>query len=114
MNTFFPIKLYDNINNLQVGIFEYTHIPRIGEWVLTPDNDGSRDNIWIVEMVVYFPKYHEHDNHSNNPFIAIHASPSNANLEIDNLKKNALENWKKIILRLSQNEKTTLISFPIY
>ena len=95
-NKFHKIRLFNNITNQQVGIFEYKNIPRVGEWLLTPDNNGGGDNIWIVEMVVHFPKYDELDvTNLDKDFVAIHASQANTSFEISLLRRQAFKNWEK-------------------
>lgn len=78
---FFEISLFDLVNRLELGCFEYVNIPRIGEWVLTPDNDGTGSDIWIVESVIHFPKY---KNSQNKCHIVLHVKASTR--EKENLK----------------------------
>jgi len=103
MNQFYKIRLFDNVHNFQVGIFEYTHIPRIGEWLLTTDNDGSGDRIWIVDMVVYFPKYDESDSNSERVFIAVHATLSDTITEVNEMKKRSLKYWENKKIKVITN-----------
>ena len=52
-----------------LGYFEYLSIPRVGEWILLADNDGSGDEVWVVDIVVNLP-YRD----GNPGSVAIHAT----------------------------------------
>jgi hypothetical protein len=53
------IKVIQSLGPKVLGDFDYVSVPRVGEWLLTPDNDGSGDMAWVVDAVVYFPAYPE-------------------------------------------------------
>ncbi len=55
--TYFQIRLIDSITRESIGDFEYVTVPRIGDWFLTPDNDGSGEWLWMVDAVLHFPRY---------------------------------------------------------
>lgn len=80
------------INGLNLGYFEYVHIPRIGEWVLTPDNDGGGSGIWIVENIVHF-SYREKDK----SHICLHVSPSTREVEQKITLKNIYKRYDEEI-----------------
>ena len=74
----------DKENWSKLGIFQYTNIPRIGEWILLPDNDGSDDVGWEVKAVVYFPKY------ENYTEVAVHVSQISCRERIELLRQTSL------------------------
>ena len=84
------IQLLDVINKKQLGYFEYVHVPRIGEWVLTPDNDGGRSEIWIVEKIVHFA-YSEVDK----SHICLHVSSSTREVEESITLENILKRYEE-------------------
>jgi len=84
------IQLLDVINKKQLGYFEYVHLPRVGEWVLTPDNDGSNSGIWVVENVVHFA-YREFDK----SHICLHVSPSTREVEESITLKNIFKRYEE-------------------
>jgi hypothetical protein len=96
---FFKIQLIDCLNVVPLGIFEYVDIPKVGEWLLTPDNDGSGQSIWIVESVIHFPKY---QNTGESPHVVLHVSPSTREVEQSLVTMNINQRLDKRILKISK------------
>lgn len=63
------IKLIQSLPTKELGDFHYVSVPRVGEWLLTPDNDGSGEMAWVVDAVVYFPTYPKEP-----PGVAVHVT----------------------------------------
>jgi hypothetical protein len=53
----FRIQVLEPLTKKVIGTFEYASVPRIGDWFLTPDNDGSGEMTWVVDAVLHFPNY---------------------------------------------------------
>lgn len=51
----FSITVFRTLAGTVIGTFQYAAVPRIGEWFLIPSNDGSGRDVWVVDMVLYFP-----------------------------------------------------------
>ncbi len=54
--------------------------------MLTLDNDGTGSNIWVVDVVVHFPRYTNMKN--NEPSVVIHVSPSTKEKEFSRFRNN--------------------------
>lgn len=78
------LTLINTLTGQHLGKFEYVIIPRVGEWMLTPDNDGTGSNIWVVDVVVHFPRYTNMKN--NEPSVVIHVSPSTKEKEFSRFR----------------------------
>jgi hypothetical protein len=57
-----------SINRQPLGTYSYDFCPRVGDWITLSDNDGSGDNLWLVELVIHFW----------NGGVALHVSPINS------------------------------------
>jgi hypothetical protein len=72
----YDVMLISTLEYQSIGVFSYLTIPARGDWILTPDNDGSDPGIWVVEQVVLFPKSKEQE-----PGVCVYATPSNRRVE---------------------------------
>jgi hypothetical protein len=85
------LTLINKVTGHHIGDFEYVTIPKVGEWMLTPDNDGTGSNIWIVNIVVHFPRYTNMKN--NEPRVVIHVSPSTKEKELSIIPNGVVEKF---------------------
>ena len=71
-----------------LGTHSYDFCPRVGDWITLSDNDGSGDDLWLVELVIHFW----------NGGIALHVSPINTWEGLSQIEKQIVERNQRQLL----------------
>lgn len=74
-----------SMNRAALGTYSYDFCPRVGDWITLSDNDGSGDDLWLVELVIHFW----------NGGIALHVSPINCWDGFSDIEKQISERDKR-------------------
>jgi hypothetical protein len=78
-----------SMSRVTLGTYSYDFCPRAGDWITLSDNDGSGDDLWLVELVIHFW----------NGGIALHVSPINRWDGFEKLEKRIIDrDQKKLIV----------------